>query len=231
MANPRAMRRSLVLVAAVTALAAGSPAFAARPPAKVCGLIRDAAGDTSSPAPDKALDAQLDITSADVATDKRNVTVVLRLSALTQADPANPQGRVYEFDFTAAEKNFIVMGSLLPGGNSWSVFISDTRFEEGQAGARAATGIGTATGVVDVAAKEVRMTAPLSVFDPHANLRSGYLYYLSAWTYRANGMSAQPALQQARIEVTSSFGIGVDQAWGRKAYYKAGAASCVRPGR
>lgn len=226
------MRRSLPLVAAVAALAAGAPAFAApRPPGKVCGLVRDAAGDTSSPAPDKALDSQLDITSADVATDKKNVTVVLRLAALAAADPANPQGRVYEFDFTAAEKNFIVMGSLLPGGNSYSVFISDTRFEEGKGGARAATGIGSATGVVDVAAKELRITAPLSVFDPHANLRSGYLYHLSAWTYRANGMSAQPALEQATIEVTTSFGIGVDQAWGRKSYYKAGAASCVRPGR
>jgi hypothetical protein len=226
------MRRSLVLLATVAVAAAGSPAFAAPPKAKpVCGLIRDAAGDTSSPMPDRNLDSQLDITSADVATDKKNVTVVLRLASLTAADPANPQGRVYEFDFTASEKNFIVLGNLLPGGNSFSVFISDTRFEEGKGGARAATGIGTATGVVDVAAKEVRMTAPLSVFDPHANLRAGTLYYLSAWTYRANGMSAQPALEQASAEVTTSFGIGVDQAWGRKAYYRAGAASCVRPGR
>jgi hypothetical protein len=224
------MRRTAALLVLAATLAVPATADAA-PAKKVCGLVRDAAGDTSSPAPDKALDAQLDITSADVATDKKNVTVVLRLAALTASDVANPQGRVYEFDFTAAEKNFIVMGSLLPGGNSFSVFISDTHFEEGKSGARAATGIGNATGVIDVAAKEVRMTAPLTVFDPHANLRSGTLYYLSAWTYRANGMSAQPALEQATIEVTTAFGIGVDQAWGRKAYYKAGAQSCVRPGR
>ena len=226
------MRRALVLTAVAAVVAAGSPAFAAPPKAKPsCGLVRDPAGDTHSPVPDKALDAQLDITSADVATDKKNVTVVLRLAELTAADPANPQGRVYEFDFTAQEKNFIVMGSLLPGGNSFGVFISDTRFEEGKSGARAATGIGTATGVVDVVNKEVRMTAPLSVFDPHANLRGGTLYYLSAWTYRANGMSAQPTFEQARIQVTSSFGIGADEAWGRKSYYRAASASCVKVGR
>ncbi|HEV2890622.1 MAG TPA: hypothetical protein VGX28_09620 [Frankiaceae bacterium] len=226
------MRRSLALLAAAALTATATPALAAPPKAKpVCGLVRDPAGDTSSPAPDRALDSQLDITSADVATDRKNVTVVLRLASLTAADPANPQGRVYEFDFTAAEKNFIVLGNLLPGGNSFNVFISDTRFEEGKGGARAATGIGQATGVVDVVAKEVRMTAPLSVFDPYANLRAGTLYYLSAWTYRANGMSAQPALEQASVEVTTAFGIGVDEAWGRKSYYRAGAASCVKPGR
>jgi hypothetical protein len=223
------MRRALPLTALVALAMTGTPAFAA--PARACLLVKDPAGDTQSPAPDRSLDAQLDITSADVATDKKNVTVVLRLAALTAADPANPQGRVYEFDFTAQEKNFIVMGSLLPGGNSYNVFISDTRFEEGKGGARAATGIGSATGVVDVVAKEVRITAPLTVFDKHANLRGGTLYYLSAWTYRANGMSAQPSLEQAKIEITSSVGVGVDEAWGRKSYYKAGSASCVRPGR
>ncbi|HEX8001207.1 MAG TPA: hypothetical protein VF519_00765 [Mycobacteriales bacterium] len=226
------MRRSLVLLAALCAVTSAAPAVAAPRPAKrACGLVQDPKGDTSSPMPDRELDAQLDVLSADVATDTKNVTVVLRLANLTAADPANPQGRVYEFDFTAAEKNFIVLGNLLPGGNSFAVFRSDTRFEEGKGGARAATGIGEATGVVDTVAKEVRMTAPLSVFDPYANLRGGTLYYLSAWTYRANGMSFQPALEQSRIEVTTSLGIGVDEAWGRKSYYRAGAPSCVRVGR
>lgn len=225
------MRRSVALLAAVVVVVtSGAPAFAAPKPKPSCRLIADPAGDTDSPTPDKALDAQLDITSADVATNKKDLTVVLRLASLTKDDPANPQGRVYEFDFTATEENFIVMGSLLPGGNSFTVFKSDTRFEEGKSGARAATGIGSATGVVDVAAKEVRITAPLTVFDPHANVRTGSLYYLSAWTYRANGMSAQRSLEQLSAEVTTSAGVGVDQAWGRKAYYRAGSPSCVRVG-
>ncbi|HVF04120.1 MAG TPA: hypothetical protein VNA20_04715 [Frankiaceae bacterium] len=226
------MVRALAVAAALAGGVLVAPADAA-PPAKACRLVRDAVGDTDSPMPDADLDRQLDITSADVATGAKNLTVVLRLAALTAADPANPQGRVYEFDFTAVEKNFIVMGSLLPGGNSFSVFISETRLEENESGARAATGIGSAVGVVDVAKKEIRMTAPLSVFAPHAPIgRKTPLVHLAAFTYRANGYSAQPAHEMlpVEVEITGDVGLGVDQAWGRMAYYRAGTPSCVRAG-
>ena len=216
---------SLLAVVPVTAHAAP-----ARP--ATCKLIKDPVGDTGSPAPDAALDAQLDITSADIATNSKNVTVVLRLAQLTAADPTNPQGRIYEFDFTAHEKNFIVMGSLLPGGNTFGVYISDSRFEEGKSGARAATGIGEATGYVDTVHKEVRITAPTSTWAKYAPLtKNTTIYYLVAFTYRANGLSAQSGGQgPLPVSVTGAFGLGVDEAWGRKAYYLAGNASCVKPG-
>lgn len=226
------MRNAALAVAAAVTLAGPLPAFAGPPPATSCKLVKDDTGDTSSPAPDAALDAQLDITSADVATNTRNLTVVLRLANLADADPANPQGRVYEFDFTAREKNFIVMGALLPGGNTFGVYISDSRFEEGKSGARAATGIGEATGVVDPARKEVRMTAPLEVFAPHAALeRNVSLMHLVAFTYRANGYSLQSGQQvPVPVSITGDVGLGVDQAWGRKAYYRSQSKSCVRVG-
>jgi hypothetical protein len=219
-----------VAVATLLALPVSAHAAPARPPS--CKLIKDATGDTGSPAPDAALDSQLDITSADVATDNHFVTVVLRLDKLAAADPANPQGRIYEFDFTAKEKNFIVMGSLLPGGNDFEVFISDQRFEEGKSGARAATGIGTATGRVDTAHREVRISAPVSVFAKYAPMtKNTTIYYLVAFTYRANGLSYQGGGQgPSPVSVTGSFGLGVDEAWGHKAYYLAGNKSCVRPG-
>jgi hypothetical protein len=225
------------LVAAVAAAAAALlalPVSAHASPSRpaTCKLIKDATGDTGSPAPDGSLDAQLDITSADVATDNHFVTVVLRLDKLTAADPANPQGRIYEFDFTAKEKNFIVMGSLLPGGNDFEVFISDSRFEEGKSGARAATGIGKATGRVDTVHREVRISAPVSVFKNYAPMtRNTTIYYLVAFTYRANGLSYQGSGQgPSPVSVTGAFGLGVDEAWGHKAYYLAGNKSCVRPG-
>lgn len=228
------MLKVLVLAALAGGFVVTAPADAApKPPAKSCRLVKDAAADTEALTPDESLDRQLDILSADVATNARDLTVVLRLAALTASDPANPQGRVYEFDFTAVEKNFIVMGSLLPGGNSFNVFISETRLEENESGARSATGIGSATGVVDVVKKEIRMTAPLSVFTPHAPIaRKTPLVHLAAFTYRANGYSAQPAHDAlpVKAEVTGDVGLGADQAWGRMAYYRAGSPSCVRPG-
>jgi hypothetical protein len=225
------IQRLLGPVLALGVTVAG-PAASAAPAKPVCRLIVDPKGDTGSAAPDAALDSQLDITSADVATDKRNLTVVLRLAALTQSDVANPQGRIYEFDFTAGEKNFILLGSLLPGGNDFNVYISAQRLEEGQSGSRVATGIGPAIGTVDVAKKEVRMTASLDVFAPHAPLyRNASLYYLAAYTYRANGLAARPPGQEPPVSITGAFGLGVDEAWGHKAYYRAGAASCVRVGK
>jgi hypothetical protein len=224
-------------IAAVAALLAltGTAATADAAPRRTmaCRLVTDAAGDTSSSVtPADPFGNQLDILSADVATNTHDLTVVLRLPALTAADPANPQGRVYEFDFTAREKNFIVMGSLLPGGNTFGVYLSDSRFEEGQSGARSAIGIGEARGVLDLARKEVRMTAPLEVFAPHASLsRNVVLYALSAFTYRAHGYSLQGAGgTPSPVRVTLDVGIGADEAWGRKAYYQSQERSCLRVG-
>lgn len=226
------MRTRLAFAVTVAALLAGPvPAFA-KQPAQSCNLIKDDAGDTNSPTPDAALDSQLDIVSADVATNTKSMTAVIRLVNLADADPANPQGRTYEFDFSAHEKNFIVMGSLLPGGNTFDVYISDQRFEEGQSGGRAATGIGPAVGVVDVKRKEVRMTASLDVFSKYGGLAKNVtLNHLVAFTYRANGYSAQSGQQiPVPVSITGDVGLGVDQAWGRNAYYRSQNKSCVRVG-
>jgi hypothetical protein len=227
---PAALALSVAVAATATM---ANTATAAPRRTMACRLITDAAGDTTeSVAPSDAFGSQLDILSADVATNTHNLTVVLRLPALTAADPANPQGRVYEFDFTAHEKNFIVMGSLLPGGDTFGVYLSDTRFEEGKSGARSAIGIGAAKGVVDVARKEVRMTAPLEIFAPHAPLsRNVVLYALSAFTYRAHGYSLQGAGgTPSPVRVTLDVGLGADEAWGRKAYYQSQERSCLKVG-
>ena len=225
------IRRALALTLAALACAPG--AATAAPQKRACHLIADPTGDTSSVAPDASLDAQLDITSADVATGKKYLTAVVRLDQLAKDDPANPQGRIYEFDFTAQEKNFILMGALLPGGSSFEVYISDTRFEEGQPGARSATGIGAAMGFLDLEHKEVRITAPLSVFDPYVRLTKNVgLYALVAFTYRAHGYSFQGGGQDLPVPVpatvTTGAGVGVDEAWGHKTFYRSQWPSCVK---
>jgi hypothetical protein len=223
----------IAVLAALLALA-GTAATADAAPRRTmaCRLITDPAGDTSDSVGADPFGNQLDILSADVATNAHNLTVVLRLPALTAADPSNPQGRVYEFDFTAQEKNFVLMGSLLPGGNTFGVYLADSRFEEGQSGARSAIGIGEAKGVVDVTRKEVRMTAPIETFAKYASLsKNVVLYALTAFTYRAHGYSLQNAGgTESPAQVTLDVGIGADEAWGRKAYYQSQERSCLKVG-
>jgi hypothetical protein len=212
-------------VAGLVAAAAAPTSAWAGPVAPSCHLVKDATGDTNSAVPND-VDRELDITSADVAVTGDEVLVAVRLEHLAAADPTQMQGRTYEFDFTAKERNFIFTGSLLTGDSTFDVFISDQRMEEGQSGGRAATGIGAAVGVVDTVHKELRMRAPVSMFEPYAPLLRGTaLYHLAAFTYRANGMATQ---QEGAPQASVSGGLGVDQAWGRSATYRVGRPSCLK---
>jgi hypothetical protein len=218
--------RTIVALSLAAVLAAPLSAWAA-PSAPSCNLIKDPTGDTTSTTTND-VDRHLDITSADVAVTGNEVVVAVRLAHLGPADPSQPQGRTYEFDFTAKERNFIFMGSLLTGDNTFDVFISDQRLDEGKSGGRAGTGIGSAIGVVDPARKEVRMRAPISIFEPYAPLRKNTaLYYLSAFTYRANGMATNQ--EGSPVDLSLSGGLGVDEAWGRSAMYRVGRPSCLKP--
>lgn len=219
--------RLVVAACALAGLGLSGTAVAA-PAGPACQLIKDAVGDTYAPAPSQD-DDRLDITSADVAVGPTDVVVVLRVKALTAPDPTSSRGQTYEFDFTAKERNFIVLGSLLTGGSSFGVYISDSRIEEGKPGARSATGIGPAKGTVDPGRREIRMVASRKIFDPYAPLTTGTsLYHLAAFTYSASGMTARPGGEAPPVEISGSGGLGVDEAWGRQASYRVGRASCVR---
>ena len=220
--------RTFALLGALGAVCLQGSAIAA-PVKAACKLLQDPAGDTHAPVPDGS-DERLDITSADVAVSRDHVVVVLRLKRLPAADPAATTGQTYEFDFSAKERNFIFAGSLLTGGSSFSVLISDSRIEEGKSGARSATGIGPAEGFLDSARREMRMVADRKIFEPYVALAPGArLHHLAAFTYRASGMATPAGDSGGPAQVAGSGGIGVDEAWGRSATYRVGKPSCVRP--
>ena len=89
------------LVAAVvlvgSALTAGVSSAAPKP---VCGLVSDPAGDTvlEGQAHD---DANLDVLGADVASDGKRITAVLRMGGVEALDPKAPFGRTVYFHFTS----------------------------------------------------------------------------------------------------------------------------------
>lgn len=123
-----------------------------KPPKPVCNLVTDPASDSGPLAPEgqtsgPGYDSSLDIVSADVASDAKNVTAVVRVKQLapntsTSPDPNSPLGREWRFN-------------LVIGGHSYGLAAFD-----GPLGPNFTTG--TNGGVIDTAHNEIRITEPIS---------------------------------------------------------------------
>jgi len=218
---------ALGLFGCALVVAPAAQATSHRLPPPVCHMVTDPPGDTQSVGPDD--DTQLDIIGGDFAMNHTTLTVVIRVKALTAEDLTEPAGRIYEYDFTANGKNFIAMASLLPGGSEFQAFISDQRIEQGKSGARAATGIGEMKGTLDLQAHEVRMSAPLSIFTPYASFSQTNVDHFATFTYRAHGESLSGTQIGQVVDISTSVGIGVDDAWSTRVY-RPYARSCVKVG-
>lgn len=207
----RITRPALALALTASFLATGVASAAKKPAAKpTCNIVVDDAGDASITGADPS-DGTLDILGADVASDAKTFTAVLRLKDLsassfaqtgrnyyvqiTTATTQNPVYFSYETDPTGATFNW---GALVPG-----------------AGASTYTPSGKATGVVDKAKNEIRISVPVADLSALANLKPGN----KVLTVHANSTAAFVVL------VTD-----VDTADSSKVYVT-GAKSCVKPGK
>jgi hypothetical protein len=229
--SPRVLRVfAIALVSAGLAMPTVASAAPLHPAARhvTCNLLTDPPGDTQSAVPDN--DSELDLLGGDIVTSQRWVTAVIRLKALTAEDFTEPAGRIWEFDFTANGKNFILMGALLAGGSEFEAYISDQRIEKGKSGARAATGIGTLKGTIDTKHRAVWLTGPLSIFKKYVSMSNTYLDHLALFTYRAHGESMQALPTGKVLDISASFGIGVDEAWSSR-HYVPTAPSCIPAGK
>jgi hypothetical protein len=225
--NPkeRMMRtvRAGIALAVVAGVLAAPLAQAARP-RPVCDLVTDSAGDVIATAPGVD-NGDYDIRSADVATDGRQLTAVIRLTSLAPEDPASAVARDYEIDFTANGKTFGLMASLLTGGADFEAVALDTSKPGGNIG----TDLGRITGVVDTTRHEIRMTAKLAIFAPYASFHQTYLSDFSVTSARAVGHTDETAPGGKATVGSQSTAVVVDDA-GSKARYTPGARSCVRVG-
>jgi hypothetical protein len=223
--------RSTLIAASLLALAAAGHASAAPAKAKpVCNIISDPAGDAGvSPAPGADGD---DIVSADVASDGTTLTGVIRTAALADVDPQAPMGRSYfvEFSVKGSADLLFVSARTYPTG---------TKFVYGYSGVDPNTGVNTsytlgeATGVIDVAKKEVRISAPVKGFvdGAKAKLANGTkLGALASRVYRQGGQGLVPSQQvgPARVPL-GGFNLLFDDAVGGT--YVVGTPSCVVVGK
>ncbi|MCU1672095.1 MAG: hypothetical protein JWN77_208 [Frankiales bacterium] len=164
------IRTAVVLALAATVVAGGAAGAAPKAKVKpVCNLFTDQAGDgTGFLLTDQNYlpnDPQLDIVSGDVASDGKQITAVLRLSALDKTDSNAPTGRTYYVNFGIADVELNLSAAVDQDGVA--------TFQAGYQDTAGRAGLGAVTGVLDTAKKEVRITAPLSIFAEKLPLKAG----------------------------------------------------------
>lgn len=199
---------------AATALAGGATAAPAK---AVCNLMSDPKGDASflDTLPN---DPSLDIVSADVATDARTLTGVLRVDAFSAVSPTSPLGRGYYVLFNAPKAEFPIYLNvqITPDVTRYAWGTRETLASGNGSYVRK----GEATGVIDAASSELRVSVPLKDVAAVAKLTPGTkLTALTASTTSLIGTSRTPSLVAT-----------VDDAAGTKPYV-VGTRSCVTPGK
>jgi len=204
---------------ALALAAAGPSAFATtkhkpkpKPkPKPVCNLVTDPKGNEG---PEKNgqgwADPALDIVSADVASDAKNVTAAIRVAKLTIPDSMAPAGVYYSFSFVGSQSQIghILDVRIAPtASGTWAPV-----WQDGTHG----------TGVIDTAHNEIRITLPLSFFGTGANaVVPGPPFH----NFSVTADWANPALEQAFFQ--GDMGNFVSNA---TATYVQGTPSCVRVG-
>jgi hypothetical protein len=196
------MKSRAVLLAASLVLV-GTAGYASAAPAKakaakpVCNLVADAKGDAAyNNVPGADGD---DIVSADVASDATTITGVLRTAALTSPDPQAPFGRGYFVLFSApgSADQLFVSARTYPQGTT---FVYGYQGVDPNTGVNTSYTLGQATGVLDAAKSEVRISVPIKalVDGAKAKLAPGTkLSALTAQTYRIAGQGFVPSQSPA----------------------------------
>jgi hypothetical protein len=159
--------RSVLALSAV--LAAGLAGGASAAVKKPCQLIKDATGDAVVLA---AKDDGLDIVTADLASDAKKITAVIRLKTYAATDPLAPMGRKVYMQWNAPGGDFplYMAVSIDPG---FEPYFTYGHLETLATGNGSYTKDGDANGVLDTAKHEVRITAPISGFAAHGKHKPG----------------------------------------------------------
>jgi hypothetical protein len=223
--------RAVLLVLALLPTGAATSALAAtraKPaPKPVCNLVTDATGDSGiDPVPGDAND---DIVSADIASDGKKLTAVLRMAAMAQPDPA-VLGRALSMEFTAkgSENLLFLAARTYPTGTK---YLFGYTADDPNTGVTTRYTIGEAVGSVDPAKKEVRITAPNAAFAPSGTklVKGTKLSALTASSDRIFGQGVVPSQEVGGQRAPlGGLTLRFDDATGKS--YVVGTLSCVKPG-
>jgi hypothetical protein len=205
------VKRSILTLVTV-ALATAGLGVAEAAPKPPCRIVTDATGDSTR-------GSGLDIVSGDLASTRTMVTAVFRLAEVTKSNASAPTGQGYYFQFNAGGETPIYL--------SYTVTPTSETFSYGWVDGSINHSLGAAKGVVDVAKKEVRVSAPVGAWGTYGTPRAGSrLTELGIETFWVVGA-------YVNTPETGSNGGGslqpADDAIGKT--YVAGSPSCVAVGK
>lgn len=155
------IRTSLALAAIAATTVGVAPSFAAvrrpRPKPVPCLLVKDAGDDAglfSNLGTAATNDPNLDVLSADVNVDAKNIALTVRVKDLT-AEPAqmSPAGRTWITQYTIGGQTFGITVTTGPAGTNWPE--------------------GYSFGALDVDHDEIRVTIPIAKRNDAALLKKG----------------------------------------------------------
>jgi len=165
----RIARPALCLALVASLSAAGFAGAATRPkPKPVCKIITDVTGDSAlTTATPVGSDDAFDIVSGDLAANAKTITGVIRVAKA--GDPSTaPFGHGFVMTFSApgsANPLYLRYSSSPAFGEAYEFGYDDPT--------NGLTTLGDASGVVDTAKNEIRISAPLRGFDAQAVIKPG----------------------------------------------------------
>lgn len=216
--------RAALLVVSLLPLGVASASLAATPK-KVCNIVTDPKGDAQlEGVPGNDND---DILSADIATDGKNLTAVVRMAGMAAADPMAPFGRHYlvQFEAKGADTTLFLAARTYPTGTQYVYGYSGTNLVLNTSYVQ-----GDAKGSIDTAKHEVRITVPNKVFASHgAKFPKGSKIAPTITVYRMLGQGVVRSQQVGPAYVpVGGLSEAFDDAAGKS--YVVGTPSCVKPG-
>ena len=189
-----------LLVASAALVACAGVPVAAADTASSCATIVD---DQRGLVEGTTGEAWRDLRSATVGSDSQDVTVVLQLAALP-ATPSRPEHALvdYSMRFTVGGQTaFLTVPAHEGAAASYGVEVLDR-----------ALVLGEATVVRDHERQQLRVTAPIAAFAPHADLRpGGTASNLSAYVAVTPSLPGRPPVARAQTLI-------VDGAYGEATY-------------
>lgn len=171
-------RPALAIALAVSIVAVGQAEAAKKPPKKVvkpvCMLVTDPAGDANainlgSPVPTtnagSSVDA-LDITSVDIASDKKLLTTVMRVKKLASTVSTAPMGLNWTVSFKVDTQSFSIAAHADPTGK----ITYDASYASTTGGSLYP---GNMAGTFDTNKSEIHITVPIDLMAKQATIKLG----------------------------------------------------------